>query len=136
MEEIKKNVAENTRDIDKLAMSVEHLAKSLESNNGQLSEMLVVMNKQNALSERVDEKISNMQADIRTSFAKVWKNVHDLEDVQSKGICTGLKVYEEKLGTANKRIKSLEDSLKWVTRSVIGAVVMAVMGLVIISKGG
>jgi len=136
MEAIKSKIAENTRDIDKLAISVEHLATSLESNNGQLSEMLVVMNKQNALSERVDEKIGNMQTDIRTSFIKVWENVHALEDVQSKGACTGLKVYEEKLSTVNKRIANIEGTVRWISRSVVGAVVAAVMGLVIISKGG
>lgn len=55
------------------------------------------------------------------------------ETLKSMVVTNELKLvaFEEKLKVANKRIKDLEDNNKWLWRCVVGAVIAAIMALIL-----
>lgn len=55
------------------------------------------------------------------------------ETLKSMVVTNELKLvaFEEKLKVANNRIKDLEDNNRWLWRAVVGAVIAAIMALIL-----
>ena len=68
----------------------------------------------------ITERVTNMQkelGEVAESVERMAAGIHHIEDME-------------------RRLRSLEDSQTWVTRVVLGLVVSAVVGLVLISSSG
>ena len=68
----------------------------------------------------ITERVTNMQKDLgelAVAVDRMAAGIHHIEDME-------------------RRLRALEDSQTWVTRVVLGLVVSAIVGLVLVSSGG
>ena len=98
----------------------------------------LLLTQQNVLME----KFSNMDKELTDSFNRVHKEIDKIESMQNTGGCTPLKEMAQSRGLVNERIKvgnnritNIESNIKWVTRSIIGLVITAVIGLLVNVQG-
>lgn len=74
----------------------------------------------------LNRNISALRAELAATRAELAA-VHELR--------TRAELNKVGIAQANDRIDELEDALRWVTRLVIGAVVLALLGLVVSAAG-
>lgn len=68
----------------------------------------------------ITERVTNVQKEVgelAVAVDRMAAGIHHIEDME-------------------RRLRSLEDSQTWVTRVVLGLVVTAIVGLVLVSSGG
>lgn len=68
----------------------------------------------------ITERVTNVQKEVgelAVAVDRMAAGIHHIEDME-------------------RRLRALEDSQTWVTRAVLGLVVTAIVGLVLVSSGG
>ena len=120
-EDYKDMIMQHDKHIDKLAISIEHVAGAVGSTNRKLEDVLSVISQQNILME----KFANMETNLKESFNRVYGRIRDLEAIQNKTGCPGL------IATID-RVKSLESNQSRIAWVVLTAVILAVLGTVIV----
>lgn len=73
-------IMQHDKHIDKLALSVEHIAMAVGSTNLKLENIIDVISKQNILMER----FSNLEVNLKESFGRVHSRLEKLEGNQSR----------------------------------------------------
>ena len=136
-------VIKHDKHIDKVADSVEHLAKAVGSTNRKLDDVIEVINKQNVLMERV----SNMEINLKESFSRVHARLDLLENTHVGSGCSAMRlaiknedVIKEDLVQLEKETKhkfdKIDSNLTWIVRLIIGGLVSGAIGtLVILVRG-
>ena len=114
-------VIRHDKHIDKLAISVEHIATAVGSTNRKLEDIIDVISKQNILME----KFSNLETNLKESFSRVHEKIRILETTQNGSGCTNLK------DTA-KRVDKLEINQARVVWTVLTVVILAIVSTVIV----
>lgn len=118
-------VLSHDKHIDTLASSIESLASGIGSTNKKLEDILDVMSTQNVLIE----KFTNLEANIKESFDRVHEEHRKTESHQNETGCPMLKLEAERLKVANKRLEALENTNKWIVRTILTLIITAVLGL-------
>ena len=120
-EDYKDMIMQHDKHIDKLAISIEHVAGAVGSTNRKLEDILSVISQQNILME----KFANMETNLKESFNRVYGKIRDLEVIQNGNGCNALKDVE-------KRVNTLESNQSRIAWTVLTAVILAVLGTVIV----
>ena len=123
-EKFKDMVIEHDKHIDGMAQSIEHLVSAVGSTNRKLEDVISVIGRQNVLME----KFSNLEVNLKESFSRIHSKITDIESVQNKEGCPQLTRTNEKIEESNSRIRNLEDSQKWVIRTIFGAILTGIIG--------
>lgn len=77
------------------------------------------------------------EAEIRSEFDRVHRDmemVHDRLSAQGARITEVEKshsINDVVIGNVDKRLSSIEDTLKWIVRLIVAAILMALLGLVL-----
>ena len=130
--EVKELVTQHDKAIDKMAMGIEHLAQEVGSTNRNLSEIIDVIGKQNILME----KFTNLDNAMKENFHTVHDKIRSLEATHVGSGCTAMKIATKADEDTTKRLTSLESSLTWIVRLIIGGLVSGALGtLTILVKG-
>ena len=124
MEDLVTKVNEHERTLDKLTNAVEHLAESSKSTNERLKDIASSMSKQ----EVILEKIANMDERYKDSISRLHKRIDETEREHSRDLELFIKPLKDD-------VEQLKSDRSWIVKIIIGAVVTAVMGLVLYSKG-
>ena len=124
MEHIEKKVTEHEYAIDKLTIAVESLAVSSKESNHKLSDIAKSMNKQ----EVILEKISNMEDKYKDTVARIHKRIDEVEASTDKEVELIMKPIKED-------VTQLKADRTWLTRVVIGKVILLVLGMLVYIKG-
>lgn len=90
----------------------------MEQGNG-ISELKVAM-------ARIEQSTADMSSQLRDIK-------HDIKGLEQSNQAIG--VLAVRVNTVEDRVASLEDSQKWVVRVMTGAIITAVMGLILIKTG-
>lgn len=79
-EDYKDMIMQHDKHIDKLAISIEHIAGAVGSTNRKLEDIIDVISKQNILME----KFSNLEANLKESFGRVHEKIRKIETNQAR----------------------------------------------------
>lgn len=82
------------------------------------------------VNQKLDEHLQEHTLKLNQKLHDVWYAVFG--DKGKGGLCDDVQSLQEKFNTIDKRLTNIEDTLKWLVRLIIGAVIMAVLGLVFI----
>jgi DNA repair ATPase RecN len=118
-------VLSHDKHLDTLANSIESLANGVASTNRKLEDILDVISAQNVLIE----KFTNLETNIKESFDRVHEKYRKMEANQNETGCPVLKIEAERLKVANKRIEAIENTIKWIVRTIMTIVIAGIMGL-------
>ena len=124
MEDLVTKVSEHERTLDKLTNAVEHLAESSKGTNERLKDIASSMSKQ----EVILEKIANMDERYKDSISRLHKRIDETEREHSRDLELFIKPLKDD-------VEQLKSDRSWIVKIIIGAVVTAVMGLVLYTKG-
>ena len=121
--------------LDNLAKSVGDLSTSISASNRKMEDFTTMLSQQNVIME----KFANMDKELTDSFKRVHQRIDNIEKMQGGDGCraiskltTASSIDSEKLAVANNRISDIEDSLKWITRLIIGGLVSGAVGTLFI----
>ena len=120
-EEYRNMVIQHDKHIDKLALSIEHIAGAVGSTNRKLEDIIDVISKQNLLME----KFSNLETNLKEGFHRVHEEIRDIEDTHTKTGC-GFVI------AVNDKVKKLESNQNRVVWTILTIVIGSVMSLIII----
>jgi len=116
-----------------LQSAVHNLTKNVTSTNRKLEDFTSMLGQQNLLMER----FTNMDTSIHKMEQRVYHRLDTIENQHSGDGCSALKqlgkagdLYEEKFKVANHRLDNIENSQKWLVRTIVGFVVLAVLKIV------
>ena len=101
-------VIKHDKHIDKVADSVEHLAKAVGSTNRKLDDVIEVINKQNVLMERV----SNMEINLKESFSRVHARLDLLENTHVGSGCSAMRLAIKNEDVIKEDLVQLEKETK------------------------
>lgn len=117
-EDYKTMILQHDKHIDKLAISIEHIAGAVGTTNRKLEDVIEVISKQNVLME----KLSNLEINSKESFDRVHDELREIKTKQNDTGCPLLLV-------ANKRILKLETNQNRIAWTVITSVLLGVLGM-------
>lgn len=138
-EEIGLKLVEHEFALEKFSDALTVLNETNKDTNSQLSDIAKSMGKQ----ELILEKISNMDDKFKDSVNRIHKRIDNNESILDKmeksRNTTGCPVIQRlQLDVDNEKAKTkqLEDDKRWITRLLIGKVIVIVIGAVYMLKGG
>ena len=109
--ELKSLVLQHDKSIDKMAMSIEHLASSVISSSGKIDTLIEIVGKQNILAER----FSIFEISVGKNFDSTFSKLRELESSHNGNGCNALKMNMHKDETATKRLDKIELILEKIT---------------------
>lgn len=120
-EDYRDMVVMHDKHIDKLALSIEHIAGAVGSTNRKLEDIIDVISKQNLLME----KFSNLESNSKEAFSRIRDEFKEIEDTHKNTGCSFVIGVERRVG-------KLETTISRVMWIVITAVIGSIMSLVLI----
>lgn len=126
-------VIKHDKHIDRVADSVEHLAKAVGSTNKKLEDVIDVIGTQNVLME----KFTNLETNLKDSFTRIYTRLEKIENTHSSsGGCPALKLSDLKDVAVNDRLKKLEGGISKLLWLIISGLVSGAFGtLILLIKG-
>ena len=122
-------VLKHDKHIDRVADSVEHLAKAVGATNQKLEDVIDVIGTQNVLME----KFTNLETNLKESFTRVYTRLEKLENTHtSSGGCPALKLSDLKDVAVDERLKKLEGGISKLVWLIIGGLVSGAFGTIMI----
>ena len=119
-------VISHDKNIDLMAQSINNLATAVGATSSKLNDLLDVISTQNILLER----FNNMDSNIRDSFNRVHEKISNIENKQNTEGCPTLKAVIGHSDDLTKRVDKVESNTSWITRTIVGAFLTGVIGLV------
>ena len=143
-EAILEKLSVHDRKLDKFEMGIEHLTESLTTlsnnvgtSNRKMEDFTAVISQQNLLMERY----SSLDIELKESFSRVYGRIEHLEGEHNTNGCSALKQqvamrgqYDERHKVINHRLDDLENSQKWLIRT-IGVMLLAGVAKVVFNVG-
>ena len=117
IEEINDLVIAHDKHIDLMAQSIENLATAVGASASKLDDLLDIMHTQNLLTERME----NMDKNLQESFTRVHNKIRDMEKNQNSEGCSVLKGALTHQNDLEDRIKSIESTVTWSIRGMLGS---------------
>ena len=144
-EDLREKVIKHEFTIAEMAKSIQVLAETTKDSNIKLGEIAKSMSKQ----ELILEKLTNLEGNTKESINRIHKRIDGFEQqmkdiicVGEKDGCTALKIFKEQEKTTDtdmranikstqKRLDDNDGYRKWLIFAVIGAIVGAIMNLIL-----
>jgi len=93
--------------IDVMSQSIEHLAAAVGTTNRKMDDIIDVISAQNV----INEKLVNMDTNVRESFNRVHDKIRVVEDAQNTAGCSALKVLNGGVTVNTKDISAIHDDI-------------------------
>lgn len=144
-EDLREKVLKHEFTIAEMAKSIQVLAETTKDSNIKLGEIAKSMSKQ----ELILEKLTNLEGNTKDSINRIHKRIDGFEQqmkdiicVGEKDGCTALKIFKEQEKTTDadmransksnqKRLDDNDGYRKWLIFAVFGAIVSAIMNLIL-----
>jgi len=82
------------------------------------------------VNKKLDEHLQEHTLKLNQKLHDVWYAVFG--DKGKGGLCDDVQNLQSSFQSIDKRLTNIEDTLKWLVRLVLGAVILAVLGLVFV----
>lgn len=143
MEEIKHKVTEHEYAIKNISHSIESLVIASKESNDKLDQVVNSIANQDVILE----KMTNLEENTKESITRVHQRIDTIEAITKDYVstrehegCPALQVAQktdeiertkliDNVASNQKRINSLDDTVVWISRSIIGALITGAMGL-------
>lgn len=130
--EMLESIVKHESALTEIAKNMSTMNGQYEKLNSKIDNLMESINEQRMLLE----KINSVESRTKDSFTRVDSRIAELYQIQKVG-CTPLQLSNQTLATLDGRLVKIEETNRWIVRSILGAIIAGVLTLLYQgTKGG